>query len=358
MTLSSEGQMTQGMLSREDLLRALQAWMQSWRVIAPVRREREVRFEDVDDVASVVLDYGNTKHSLKSVYLPQVEQLLTYARRRDNHNTITVTDPPSGQTMLFAVRPCDARARLMVDRVMVDGVCRDHYYAERRDGIVVVGLACETPRSTCFCGALDSGPYDPAGSDLLLRTAGDMYLVDIVTERGAELAQELPLVEVDDEHQWLAKETQTAAEAALRPMERLVGIEDALEGLWDHEVWQDIAATCLACGTCTYLCPTCHCFAVEDRALAGGGERVRAWDSCMYAGFTLHASGHNPRPDQGARWRQRIMHKFSYLPENVDAYGCVGCGRCVVNCPVNLDIRRVLTRVREAARVEAEESAS
>ncbi|MCD6302085.1 MAG: 4Fe-4S dicluster domain-containing protein, partial [Anaerolineae bacterium] len=97
---------------------------------------------------------------------------------------------------------------------------------------------------------------------------------------------------------------------------------------------------------------------IQDRTVANGGERVRTWDSCMYAGFTVHASGHNPRPDQAARWRQRVMHKFSYLPLNVDAYGCVGCGRCVVNCPVNLDIRRVLARVLDASRVEAEESAS
>jgi len=105
----------------------------------------------------------------------------------------------------------------------------------------------------------------------------------------------------------------------------------------------------LACGTCTYVCPQCHCFNIEDRLLLDGGERVRAWDSCMYPGFTIQASGHNPRPDQAARWRQRIMHKFEYLPRNVGLYGCVGCGRCILSCPVQLDIRQVLDRVRQAA---------
>ena len=66
--------------------------------------------------------------------------------------------------------------------------------------------------------------------------------------------------------------------------------------------------------------------------------------------FTQHASGHNPRPDQAARWRQRTMHKFEYLPRNVGLYGCVGCGRCVLSCPVRLDIRQVLRRVRQAMR--------
>ena len=115
-----------------------------------------------------------------------------------------------------------------------------------------------------------------------------------------------------------------------------------LPALFDSPVWAEVSEKCLACGTCTYNCPDCHCFNIEDRLLADGGERVRGWDSCMYPMFTQHASGHNPRPDQAARWRQRTMHKFEYLPRNVALYGCVGCGRCVQSCPVRLDIRQVL----------------
>lgn len=127
-----------------------------------------------------------------------------------------------------------------------------------------------------------------------------------------------------------------------------------LPALFASDVWQAVSAKCLACGTCTYNCPTCHCFNIEDRQLAGGGERVRAWDSCMYPTFTQQASGHNPRPDQAARWRQRTMHKFEYLPRNVDLYGCVGCGRCIQSCPVRLDIRQVLEQVRQAAQALTE----
>jgi Fe-S oxidoreductase len=43
------------------------------------------------------------------------------------------------------------------------------------------------------------------------------------------------------------------------------------------------------------------------------------------------------------------MHKFAYLPENVGLYGCVGCGRCIQSCPVQLDIRQVLQRVQREA---------
>jgi Fe-S oxidoreductase len=62
----------------------------------------------------------------------------------------------------------------------------------------------------------------------------------------------------------------------------------------------------------------------------------------MFPLFTLHASGHNPRGQKVQRVRQRFMHKLKYY---VDKYNngvaCVGCGRCVQHCPVNIDIRDV-----------------
>ncbi len=50
---------------------------------------------------------------------------------------------------------------------------------------------------------------------------------------------------------------------------------------------------------------------------------------------------------EGKHLRQRVMHKFSYT---VDRYGqsfCVGCGRCVNRCPVNIDIREILDELED-----------
>jgi sulfhydrogenase subunit beta (sulfur reductase) len=97
----------------------------------------------------------------------------------------------------------------------------------------------------------------------------------------------------------------------------------------------------MGCGICTFLCPTCFCFDIVDEAQRG--ERVRNWDTCMFRVYSQEASGHNPRPTKAERTRQRIMHKFAYWIDNINEIGCTGCGRCVQYCPVNLDIRHIIS---------------
>jgi sulfhydrogenase subunit beta (sulfur reductase) len=68
----------------------------------------------------------------------------------------------------------------------------------------------------------------------------------------------------------------------------------------------------------------------------------------MFSEYTVHASGHNPRPNRKARTRNRINHKYSYYPGRFDVIACVGCGRCINLCPVNIDILDILEQVGDA----------
>ncbi len=122
--------------------------------------------------------------------------------------------------------------------------------------------------------------------------------------------------------------------------------ERAMVELFNASFWEDLQFACINCGVCTFLCPTCWCFDIQDEVCGEKGCRVRLWDSCMFPLFTLHGSGHNPRAQKLQRVRQRFLHKLKYY---VDKYhngvACVGCGRCVQFCPVNIDIREVMRLV-------------
>ena len=344
------------MLDAARLGEFVTALMGDHRVFAPVRREGELRFDRVSDPEEVVWSYRNTTRPPKTVMLPQTECLIRFGQRLDRLNEVQATPMDDTPTIILGIRPCDVHGFLLFDRVLGQGKYVDPYYLTRRNNTLLVGMACDRPRPTCFCHAFGSGPYDSEGTDVWLRKAGNGYLVEVISERGRALDVYLQgLPEPDAEQLGLAEETERAAVERLSAIEPVEGIETVLAGLFDSPLWAEISEKCIGCGTCTYNCPGCYCFNIEDRVLAGGGERVRSWDSCMYPGFTLQASGYNPRPDQAARWRQRTMHKFEYLPRNVGLYGCVGCGRCIQTCPVRLDIRQVLRRVRqeEGSGVEA-----
>ncbi len=341
------------LLMRDRLEPFVAALMERRRVVAPVRRGDDVVYAAIRAPADVVLHYRNTRLSAKATLLPQVECMVRYEKALDHYNQVMEVALDEAPTVLLGARPCDARSLLLLDRVFDQAQYRDPYYLARRANAVVVSLACDHPRNTCFCHWFASGPYDTEGADVRLREAGDAWLVEALTAKGDELLRDAALPAADAAHRAEAEAIEKRAMALLSPAEPVAGIEEVLPALFGDALWREVSEKCLACGTCTYVCPECHCFNIEDRVLPARGERVRAWDACMYAGFTAHASGHNPRPDQASRWRQRTMHKFDYLPHNVGLYGCVGCGRCVQSCPVQLDIRAVLRRVRQAAAIPA-----
>jgi ferredoxin len=169
-----------------------------------------------------------------------------------------------------------------------------------------------------------------------------------VSENGEEFVKKLDgyeqAVESDIEE---ARHRARGSNSSLTTDLALENIEGKLEKIFTDSLWDTISQKCVGCGVCTYLCPTCYCFDVLDEAKGSQGKRIRVWDSCQFPLFTLQSSGENPRPSGKERMRQRIMHKFNYYPGNYDGVACVGCGRCVRECPVNLDIREILTQIME-----------
>lgn len=323
-----------------DFLNALRA---GYRLYAPVAGQAGPVFAPVNGGTGWPWPAGNTLKSAKEVFLPQTEVLFTY---RTSPDGVQVEEARvEGRGVLLGVRPCDARSLTMLDKVFAGEGVRDPYYTARRENTVVLGLACNEPGGTCFCTSLGGSPFGTAGCDLLWVDLGDRYLVRVLTERGKALVEGRPeFGPAGDADLAAARELEEGALGRLGTVP-VQGVKERLDRLFTDPLWDRVYEKCLGCGTCTYLCPTCHCFDLTDEVVDGVGVRLRTWDACMYPLFTLHASGHNPRPTQKERFRQRIMHKFKYFVDNFRETACVGCGRCVRYCPVNIDIRSVLAQI-------------
>lgn len=332
-------------LSKEKVADALKE-LSKFRLITPAKSDEVVIFKEITDPEEAYLDYGNSTVPPKMVPFPQTETLFRFVAGNPGLEEKNIEE--EGTTVVFGLRPCDARAMAIVDKLF-GWDYDDPYYLKRRELTTLVGMACvEPPSVNCFCTSLGGSPFGTEGLDLLLTDMGDSYLVQALTDKGKKLektlASQLEDATSDDEKK--AKEMALGAEEKIRRSIDTDGIPEKLPGLWENELWKKVSAACLGCGICTFLCPTCHCFDIQDEVEElGEGRRCRMWDSCMFSEYTVHASGHNPRPTRRERTRNRINHKYSYYPDRFEVIACVGCGRCINLCPVNIDILDILEQV-------------
>ena len=315
------------------------------RVCAPMAAEDQVLFRVLEAGEKPLVDFANTKNAPKNFMFPRTETLMKYTRTQKGM-VFAGEEKDEAQTVLFGVRPCDARSFALLDMLFDQEKYSDPYYTDKREKTTVVAIACvHPPYTTCFCTSVGGNPVDSVGVDLLLTDLGKEYLAEFITRKGEELLAAFggsPAgVEAEKAKEGIAAKAAEEIASHIPAHE----IKPILDTHFEDPFWNTLHQKCLACGTCTYLCPTCHCFDISDEVKRDDGIRIRNWDSCMFPMFTKETSGHNPRSSQKERWRQRVMHKFRYYPDNFNAIACVGCGRCVMACPVNLDIRKIVTDI-------------
>lgn len=291
-------------------------------------------------------DALNTVRSAKDFFFPQTENLVDFKVDGKNIEIVDIREETE-DFVLFGVRPCDARSFELLDKVfLADPV--DTYYKNRREHGVVISLACSEPEETCFCGTFGINPTEPTG-DIAAWLVGEYLYLEPHTDKGNKLIEKLGalLAETDKSDEKILADEKESVKAVMQklPLKDLTteGFgADVLTKAFESDKWSELSETCLGCGTCTFVCPTCQCYDIKDFDTGNGIKRFRCWDSCMYSDFTQCAHG-NPRTSQLERFRQRFMHKLVYFPDKNDGdFSCVGCGRCLAKCPISMNIVKVM----------------
>ena len=286
--------------------------------------------------------------SWKQEFFPS-SQLLWRGEVAGDTVVFKAPEPPSSPLAVVGARPCDVAAIAIVDRVLKDGSHRDPRYGDRRDSVFIAVVECASPADTCFCASMHSGPGIEEGFDLALTELNDeqghRFVVRSGTPRGTEVLSSVPTRPASELD--LAARSRVLDDAS-RMMKRSLPFDEVASLLArnvEHPRWDDVAQRCLSCANCTMICPTCFCSDVRDTSeLSGALERRRTWSSCFdlehsyLHGGAVHASSKS-------RYRQWMTHKLSTWWDQFDSTGCVGCGRCIVWCPVGIDITQEVAAI-------------
>ena len=344
--------MTTRIFTKEEWLKALEGLQDAYKVFVPVKEGDFHSFRPLEDGKPPSLDFQNTRLSPKSLIYPQSERMFEFTLNQDDAESNMLKEAPKDYSprAVVGIRPCDAHA-FQVVRVNFDNPeYRDPWWVQAFEATTLVGLGCNEPCSSCFCTSVGGGPFHEEWLDAIVFDLEGSYLVKALTEKGEVLLEKaIGGREPGEDDVKAAEKLASSAEEKFSPRVPMEKLKDKeVTALFDAPFWDDVAFSCINCGTCTFLCPTCWCFDIQDEVYGEAGDRIRNWDSCMFPLFTLHGSGHNPRDQKVKRVRQRFMHKLKYYVDKYDnGVQCSGCGRCVRFCPVNIDIRQVAELMNE-----------
>ena len=325
----------------------LQKLEQDFTLFLPKKTKTVDSFEKYEGNIDNFSTFQNTRIPPKKILFPQNEKLFSYKKTGDQVEIIK-NEEEKDKNIIVGIRICDARSFSVLDTFFASGKYQDTHYLNRRKNTLLIGLACNTPASTCFCTSVGGDPYSSEGLDALLIDIGDSYLITITSQSGEILTDYLDSYpKAPKKYSKILQEQATQARNLMNSPPDITNIKENLDKLFENNLWEEVSQSCISCGSCSFICPTCHCFDIQDENTKTGGERVRIWDHCQSSIFTLETSGHNPRKSGRERTRQRVYHKFNYYLKNYSILGCIGCGRCIRACPAGQDIRRTLTSIQK-----------
>ena len=301
-------------------------------IYAPIPKGDKTDFKRIKSIDEISMNHIQTIQSTKAIAFPRSEKLFSFSEENGNIILEDYDAESIPTTVVFGLHPCDAVGFKPLSSIF-NWNTKDLPFNERMKRTTLISVSCSSCDEYCFCTSVNGNPGNTDGSDILLTKINDGYLVEIITEKGESL--------IEKRYELFGNAPDVKKEeylAYVPPHFNLNELQRKISVMFESEIWEKQSERCLGCGACAFVCPTCACFDIQEDAKRSSGNRLRCWDSCGFSLFTVHTSGHNPRETQRQRWRQRLLHKFSYMPERLSVTGCTGCGRCSRACPVDMNL--------------------
>ena len=328
-------------ITKKDLFDLFGRLSADYRVLVPYTKGERLYFDDFDPKKEDLIELGGIRQS------QPLKSFISHSREKVTDGAVKAPKP----LVIAGVKGCDLSSLKLQDYVFLGGEAEDPFYAANRKNTFIIACDCTYAKETCFCLAMDGAPYPRRDFDISLSLIDNHYLVEVGSEKAQELIGRYKMFFNEPSHHSAGIRNsnrdrvskQVSGFVDRRGTPDTSGIKGAVKKNYNTtELWQDAASTCVECGACNLVCPTCHCFLLYDEKDRQGAKRFKVWDACLYNTFAKVAGGHNPRKHLYERMRNRFDKKFAFFPEVLDYFACTGCGRCIDGCPGDIDIREVL----------------
>lgn len=331
-------------ISRNRMNEILKELQSEYRIYAPKHipdrgmweTDGLIRYQEISCLEEIITA-KQSDFSPKEVIYPVSQTIFTFD---ENSCQETITRDPKG-IIIFA-RPCDINGLKRLDNMfLANGGMSDVYYKRMRDKVKIFMMECEQSWENCFCVSMGTNKTENYSigwrlhEDIIKVRLKDAEFIDYF-ENEREISYEPSFIE---ENERKVRVPQIKDTQNLRP-------------IFELPFWKEYNETCISCGGCNTVCPTCSCFDTQDylnQENSRKGERRRIWSSCMLQDFSKTAGGNIARKFPEQMMRFKTMHKvYDYNARfGGNEHMCVGCGRCIQRCPEDICFADTINRLSE-----------
>lgn len=287
-----------------------------------------------------------TAQPLKSYFYPPIQKAAVYPNPGKSAEQFT-------PLVIIGSKACDLHALRIIDKVYKDCEYPEPYYLKTRDQHILISMDCLEAGEYCYCTLMNCQPYPTTEFDINLTKLEQQYVLEIGSDKGQQIFEKYFTSIKKASIGLLKKREKKRADLEEEIKDKnkefkfYQSHQKSIEKHLNSKEWADLGKTCVECGICTQICPTCYCFLLIDQAVEDKFERIKVWDSCFFAGYSRMAGGLTPRLSLSERFKNRFYHKFDSFVLNFGIEACTGCGRCVEGCMGSIDLRKVLLELEK-----------
>jgi sulfhydrogenase subunit beta (sulfur reductase) len=303
----------------------LTSLLNDYEIYAPLLEEENQEYALIreTDVPAILYNKPKPTSPLKTFFLPVKEN---------------VSDLPGKMKprIILGVPACDLAGLGLLDEIYLDESMMDPFYRLKRESTLLIGTDCHSHLEHCHCTSYDIKPFPEQKHDLALSLVDKQVYLATGSEKGEAFLERISkgdnLKELTPAEQKPVEEIRNRMVSELKEKNKKLpgyGRTGVLVNGATNEIWEQYAKTCVSCGACATICPTCTCFLLIDRP---DFEKVKQLDACQYPGFERVAAGEDPLRQKAARFRNRYLCKYVWRPEKFKSTACTGCGRCIEAC--------------------------